>query len=443
MTILEHKYPNGFRIIYEQPLNKIPVSGVYLFCNVGPVYEYNNMRGASHFIEHMCFKGTKLNPNSVHLMNEFSKIGAYFNAVTTKRYTCYTIKCMDDYLAKSIYNVSDMLINSIFNKEEFNKEHKVVLEELNNLRNDPYSKIDDEIERMLFKGSSYEYPIDDLEYHNKNSLKYNKIMEFYKAYYHPSNMFLSIVTHVPLENIKQMLKNTFFLKEKTPFAPIIMPVLQLGIEMYNNIQYNIIQSSKISNVLLSIGFRTCSHNSIEKYYLYLLSVILGSTINGRLMKILREKHGLVYSTRCEVENYEHGGKFTFFTETKFEHFLTNGRNLGVLPLLINIINDIKKNGVTNEEIKNSKGNIKGQKLLNLESISLQTKYNGEEYLFIGDSKQIVPYSKIYDKYIKGITKENITYVINKYINKKNMCVCVISNKALYLEKLKRECEKIF
>ena len=66
MTIQSVIFPNGFRLIYEKPKNKLPITSIQLFCDVGSVHEDGELRGASHFIEHMCFKGTRDYPNSIN-----------------------------------------------------------------------------------------------------------------------------------------------------------------------------------------------------------------------------------------------------------------------------------------------------------------------------------------------------------------------------------------
>ena len=170
MPILHHTYPNGFRIIYENSFSRIPISSAFIVCDMGSVYEYDKMRGASHFIEHMCFKGTKKIPDSNDIFAEYSKIGAYFNAFTDRRYTCYTVKCQDEYLEHSLQVVSDMLMNSTFKKSEFVKEHKVIIEENNNNENNPENVLNDEVNKTLYRGSSYEHQVDTLSFHHKNAL---------------------------------------------------------------------------------------------------------------------------------------------------------------------------------------------------------------------------------------------------------------------------------
>lgn len=435
MTISTHTYPNGFRIIHEKPKNNINITCAYLFCDVGSVHEYDKMRGVSHFIEHMCFKGTEKIPNSVDIMTEYSKIGAYFNAFTEKRYTCYTIKCEDIYLQNSLDIVSDMMMNSVFNKKEFEKEHKVVIEENNNDENDAESIADDGVNRLLYKGSSYEEPVDNLSFHKKNNLKYGDVIDFYKKYYTQNNMVLSIVSHMPFDDIKSLLKKTYFLNKvnKHDF-PIDKKVIQYALKPYADIQYKLIEKKSITNTIISIGFRTCGHDNKDKYKLDVLSKIMGDSLTGRLMTVLREENGLVYGANTETTFYETIGDFKFTTKTDKNKLLSYQGKNGVLPILINIIKTMAKEGVTEEEMKIAKGSMKGNLLMDLEDTSNQCQHNGKELIL--NNNKIVSCTKIYEKFIEKITKNDVNDVIKKYFVRENMSVCIVSELLPSLEVIK-------
>ena len=119
MTINKFIFPNGFRLIHEISKSNIPVSSIYAFVDIGSVYETENVRGGSHFIEHMCFKGTKQIKTSEQISIEYDKIGSYFNAFTEKRLTCYKVKTQDDYIEHCTVILSDIILNSTFSKKEF------------------------------------------------------------------------------------------------------------------------------------------------------------------------------------------------------------------------------------------------------------------------------------------------------------------------------------
>ena len=443
MSVILKKYPNDFQIVYEKSLNNLTLTSLFLICDIGPVYEYDKIRGASHFVEHMCFKGNKRIPRSKDIFLEYSKIGAYFNAYTSKRYTCYTVKCQSNYIFHCLDILSDMLMNSLFNKKEYEKEEKVVIEENNNNNNDPDSIIDNEIERMLYKGSSYEFPIDSLEYHTSRTLNYNDVVDFYRTFYHPKNMILSVVSDVPFQDICKITEKTLFTKNIRSKIPAIIPVIHHGLVSQTRSEYRLIEKRGITNVHLNIGFQTCGKRSPDKFALNLLSNIMGNGLTGRLMMLLRERKGLVYGAYTSTDYNEYSGNFTFYTKTKRLNFLKHGKKDSVLPLMVRIIHDMINKGITKEELEIAKGSFKGNSIIRLQDIVTQTKYNGE-YVLMGDveKRKIISYKDIYEKYIHGISLEDIHKIIKLYFTSKNMCVCILSEKLPSLEIIQKEFETI-
>ena len=91
MTVRTFTFPNGVRLVHERSLSSKHTSNIQVFCDVGSIHEPENLRGAAHFIEHMCFKGTHSHMKAHNLLVQYNKIGASFNAYTEKRYTTYTL----------------------------------------------------------------------------------------------------------------------------------------------------------------------------------------------------------------------------------------------------------------------------------------------------------------------------------------------------------------
>ena len=351
-------FPNGFRIIYEKPDSEIPLTSILAFVKLGSIYETDGIRGASHFIEHMCFKGTKRRPNSKIIIKNYDSIGAYFNAYTEKEYTCYEIKCGEEHLANSIRVLSDMMMNSVFDKTEFKKEHDVVIEENIKSQDDSEECIKENSDFLIYEGSSYQYPIDTLSYHKKSGLlKYSDVIKTYQNYYTPNNIVLSIVSHIPFSKLKSILKHTFFMKEFSHTSILSQPILY--VEPQREPKYNIKRKTDISTLQLRISFRTCPNSSEDRFILNLLDTIIGTTFSSRLFVILREKNGLTYSCNSSTNYYVHSGDFSILATLNPRKLLKNGEKKGVLPLIIDLLNDLYKNGVTQEELGLFKGYTKG------------------------------------------------------------------------------------
>ena len=376
MPIQSFIFPNGFRFIYEKPKNKLPITSIQVFCDVGSVHEDDELRGASHFIEHMCFKGTRDYPNSKKLLVEFDKMGADFNAYTEKRLTCYHVKIGNDSIQNCIQLMSDMLMNSTFIKKEYDKEYKVVVEENIKNENDPEVIVDENMDKLLYKGSAFESEIDTLRFHKKK-MDYEKVMEYYKSFYIPGRFVLSVISNTPFETIKSIIKKSYFMKNVLPTNQYILNRnINFNIEPQSKIQYALHKKVGIVTNLLMIGFRTCNDLSDDKYVLNLLKKMMND-LSGRLAMLLREDNGLTYTSNATTNYYENLGDFILFAETDSKKLIKNGSSKGVLPLMIGLINDLLKNGITEKEFLLAKNSKKEKMKLTLEDNDVLAEHNGK------------------------------------------------------------------
>lgn len=445
MTINIHTYtfPNGFRIIYEKSKNKLPVSSIQILCDIGSVYEDSSIRGVSHFIEHMIFKGTKQILYSKDLFEKFDSNGAIFNANTTKQYTRYIVKCQDTYVDELVLVLSDILLNSVFDKKEFEKEMNVVIEE--NKKDDEEEEylVENEIDKMVFANTNYSFPVDIMKYHKKGSLKYKNVMDAYRLFYQPNNIVFSIVSNKSFSSILRILKKSYFCsrhlvdnielneKRKLKYLPLIVQTKP---------EYKFLKADTDVSYL-SISFRVCSQYSADKYSLNILKRIIAGTFSSRLFLLLREDNGLTYHSSAESQYYEMAGSFIIDAITDENKLIYNGVRKGVLPLIIEVLNDLIKNGVKNRELLLIKNYFKGKNIINMEDSDTLSIYNSEYMLLYSDIRTYVPYDKVYDTFYKNITKEHVHSIIKKYIKKINMNVCVLSKNAS-INAIKHECEKL-
>lgn len=436
-------FPNGFRLIYEKSTNVLPITSVNVFCDVGSVYEDSHLRGASHFIEHMCFKGTKKRPTAKEIFIEYDEIGAEFNAFTVKRFTCYVFKCDSKHVNKSIEILGDMMLNSTFASKEFEREHKVVIEENLNNKNDPEDQIYIYNDKLLYVGSSFEHPVDDISYHNKGSLSRDTVLDFYHKHYRPDNMIFSIVTDVSFENIKKILLKSFFSTVKkeitTPVGKHVVMYRGL-LSSKEGIKFNLVKKRGVENILFTASFRVCGNANHDKYRLDILSNMLSGTMSGRIFMALREKTGLIYSSNIDTNYYDAYGDFTIFTQTDADLIIRgaggNTGKRGLIPMFVALLNDLVKNGVTQRELEITKGYIKGNLLIEMEDINTQCEYNGTQMLMSND--KIVPYVDIYKRCYANITVADINNTIQKYIKREHMCVCLLGENLPSLKTVERE-----
>jgi predicted Zn-dependent peptidase len=442
--IEQFTFPNGFRIVYEKSKNTLPIASIFIFCDVGSVYEDDSLRGVSHFIEHMCFKGTKKILHSKEIFKEFDKSGADYNASTYKRYTYYNLKCPNENIETYLLILSDMILNSTFVKKEFDKELKVVVEENIKDKDDLENDLDDYTDKLVYQGTAFENPIDIVEYHKK-PYSHEKIVDFYRLFYQPNNIVLSIVSNISFSSIKTMIKKSFFYKKKSENMDILKNrklALYLPPTLQTGSRYLIHKVKKSSVTYLSLSFRTCNQFSLDKYRLNLLQFLLGSLLSSRLFQLLREDNGLTYSSSIDTQYCEVLGDFTINAITDPDKLIKNGQELGVLPLIIQMMKDLIKHGITESELNLAKHFIRGRMKLNMEDNDNNAIYNGEQVIMYPQEESIVPYEKVYETYYKDITLKQIMDVIQKYFIKSNMNICILGEHVPSEKIIRRECEKL-
>lgn len=427
-------FPNGFRCIYQKSYSAIPMTSILCLVKLGSIYEDDTSRGSAHFIEHMCFKGTKKIPTAKAISTVYDRIGAYFNAYTTKEYTAYIVNCEDKYIANCISVLADMLLNSTFDKKQFLLERNVVIEEAIRDEDNPESLIDDMSDKLTYAGSPFANPVDDLKYHHKSALEYTGTIQSYKTYYVPSNMCLSIVSNQSFMTIKRIIGKTFFIHTSHK-GSVEKPEFPIA-EINRGVQYNIRKKTGITATYVCMTFRTCDYLNPDKYVLDILSEILGGYMSSRMFQTLREENGLTYRSNCFVSYYKSMGEIQLFTITDPKKLMNNGSSAGVLTLIVNLLNKLCKEGVTKEEVEIAKGYTKGNYLSDMQKASHISTANGTDY-FIYNTPEIVPYDKIYDTYYKTITKEDVMRIIRKYFIQDRLVICLLGEQIPSLASVKK------
>jgi predicted Zn-dependent peptidase len=420
-------YENGFRIIHNKSNISSSIASIQVFCDVGSINEPEISRGSAHFIEHMCFKGTQKLKSSADINKIFvDQTGSMLNAFTDRRYTCYYVNTHKNNTKLCINTLADMVLNSKFDKKEYMKERDVVREEAVKDEDDFELLAFTNADKQIYAGSPYENTVDELKYHvGKHILKYENILDIYKQYYVPSNMILSVCSSILFDDICKMVEKSDFVKttRREPKIP-----LNLYVTPQFDIVYNI-QKKATNPTHLCIGFRTCSLSHPDKYAIKLLKTILGdnSKMNNRMFTILREDNGLTYTSYAYSDFFEHMGDFKLYAECDTNKFLKNGDKMGVFPLLINMIADLLKHGVTEEEIKTAKTFIQSTQQMKSENADIIAKYNGKNEIF--GLINAPEYKDKFEALIKPITKAHIDSCIKKYFKKDGMVISIVSSKS--------------
>jgi predicted Zn-dependent peptidase len=427
------KFPNGMRFVYEKSPSDLPLTSIQCFVHVGSANERDGTRGISHLLEHMCFKGTKKIPISKDISLIYDKTGAYINAYTVKQLTCYIIKCQSEFIDTSVKVLSDMMFHSIFDRDEFTKEYNVVIEEAKKFADDNYNTVEEAAEEFIYKDSSYENPIDSLVYHTRHRIKYEDMIEFYKTYYVPENMVLSIVSSLDYSAVLRAVKHSYF-SAAAPHAAAGAKVLPTyNLKDYSEPQFLLKKKSDIESLIIGIGFRTCNMYSSDKYILNLLKFILVGPSSSYFFNELRNNNGLTYSTSISISNYEHTGHFIIYTQVTKEKLIKNGSRPGLLPITFDILKKLKTHGITKTDLETAKGFLKGVLSRNLADNDNLADHNGIRTIFYADraggggAPAIYSYKEKYNRFYRNITQKDINAAFKKYFCAENLSVVILGS----------------
>jgi len=415
------------------------ITYIQLFCDLGSANEFDGVRGASHMIEHMCFKGTHTIPNKTELMKIFDRNGVYFNAMTEKRYTCYVLKCPDEHVESCLRILATMVLDSTFNRKEFKKEEQVVIQE-NMISSDNSFKVTKSlVDSVMYEGSSYMHEVDALQYHTK-PFNYDEIVNMYHMFYHPSRMLISMISNRSYANIMNILKKTKFVSN-IPVRPIpsqlyINPI----IKPYNGLRIKLLHKPNMNTIHLCVGFNV---KTKDKYVLNMLSDIISNSFTSKLDVLLRDKHGLTYMSNVLVNYTEIHGIFCICVMTDSKTILQNQTKSkpGVFPIIMHFLRDLCKNGITPAELRLQKGHTKGILTLQYENSENITYYNGYQSLVFPD-REVTPFTKFYETHYQPIRKADIDDAIRTYFMRSNMTVCMVGNNLPIEHKVKEICEYI-
>ena len=420
-----HTFPNGLRLVYEQHPKNMPQTHIRAFCHVGSINEPDNIRGASHFIEHMCFKGSQSFPSWSAVNEPFSRSGALFNAVTTKQYTCFIVDCLDHYAHPFLKILGDMMLRSKFDKKEYKLELNVVREEMKMRKPKSF------IENLAFSGSAYANWVDHDSYHKLGCLPYKDVMDYYHQYYVPQNIVLSVVSSIPFDSIIRHISGTAF-TEQIPRLSTVAPIMNHTLGALNgHCESNFIfKSSQGDTAEVEIGIRVCDQFKTDEFHaLNVLRHIISNSMSSRLFVELREKRGLTYRSGAYMTLYETAGIFVLYAISDVDRLIHDGRSShpGVIPVMFDILDDLIKSGVKESELKMAKHHIKDA--LKMDSIAGGDKsaYNGIRVMLHNET-DILSNKDVFDKCYKNITRGEVNEVIKKHFASRKYYFSVIGGK---------------
>ena len=392
--IRKYTCQNGVRIILEEiPTVRSVAIGIWI--KTGSRHETKELNGISHFLDHMFFKGTEKR-TSQEIAEAFDSIGGQVNAFTSKEYTCYYAKVLDNHAPYALEVLSDMFFHSRFDPEEVEKEKKVVLEEIKMYEDTPDDIVHDLLNKAIFENHPLGYPILGTE-ETLESFTQDTLREYMERTYTPENVVISIAGNVKDSFISEVEKYFGSYERKSQISTKADPTFHKN---------SIVRRKETEQAHLCLGFEGIPIGDRFIYPLIVANNILGGSMSSRLFQDVREKRGLAYSIFSYHTSYEDTGTVTIYGGT--------GANQleDLFSTIWKTIDVLKENGITEKELKNSKEQLKGNLMLSLESTNSRMSRNGKNELILKEHKSLDEMVQLID----AVTKDEVNDIFQRIFN---------------------------
>lgn len=287
----EHILDNKLKVVTIK--RDTQLSSINLGIKIGALYENEEQKGISHFIEHMLFKGTSTRSNE-KLNDELEGLGGEYNAYTDYTSTVYSITCLEDEIENAINIMSDMIINSSFDEKEMNKERDVILSEIRTSKDDVEDLSFRRTSTFAFKKSPLKNDIMGTE-GSVTSFEREDLVKYYKAFYMPENSILTFVSGFNHDEAIEMVKKYFGNWDNR-----ILGLKEFIVE--SNIPGNF-ESYKSDIEQATITYLYTFKDIPKKLELPLkiLNHKLGESSNSILFRELRENRGFAYDVYTHLD----------------------------------------------------------------------------------------------------------------------------------------------
>ena len=394
--IYTKRFENGLRLIINKMDYLMSVTAGAIV-KTGSYNETESENGISHFIEHTLFKGTKKR-TAFEISDHIDRIGAQINAFTSKELTCYYTKSTSDHLEDALDVLSDIFFDSVFDKDELEKEKGVVIEEINMCDDTPEDLLLDLLAQSYYGKDGLGRPILGPA-KNVRGFTEKDIRAYMDKYYTADNVVISIAGNLDVDKTVGLVERLFATKFHTgKSAPQTLTK--------STVRQNLHKYKKIEQAHIGVAMEglPINHPSVDAYSV--ANTVLGGGMSSRLFQKIREELGLAYSVYSYPSSYKDNGVLEIYAGVN-----SASRDTAVSAIIDEVMR-FKKDGVTESEFVRGREQIKSAFVMGRESTASQMLLYGK-YMIYNDIE--FDFEKRL-KDIDALTINKVNEVITDYFN---------------------------
>ncbi|MFC9068570.1 MULTISPECIES: M16 family metallopeptidase [Streptomyces] len=356
-TVRKTVLPGGLRVVTET-LPSVRSVSFGIWARVGSRDETPALAGATHYLEHVLFKGTKRR-SALEISSVIEAVGGEMNAFTTKEFTCYYARVLDSDLPLAVDVVCDMLTSSVIDPAEVEAERNVILEEIAMTDDDPGDGVHDLFAQTLLGDTPLGRPVLGTE-ESVGALTRDQIARFYRRHYDPTRLVVTAAGNLDHDTVVEQVRAAFERAgalgraDAAPLGP------RGGDRRIRTAGAVDVQERATEQAHLILGMPGVSRHDERRWALAVLSTALGGGMSSRLFQEVRERRGLAYSVYAHTSGYADCGLFGVYAGCRPDR-------LGeVLEISRESLADIAAHGLPEEEVGRAIGQLAGSTVLGLE-----------------------------------------------------------------------------
>jgi predicted Zn-dependent peptidase len=376
-TVRRTVLPSGLRILTEAvPAMRSVSFGIWV--GVGSRDETRQLGGASHFLEHLLFKGTRRR-SALDISASIEAVGGETNAFTAKEYTCFYARVLDADLPIAIDVMCDLVVDSVVAESDVETERGVILEEIAMHDDEPDEEVHD-----LFGDAVYgDHPLGRLISGTPETISRmtrRQIVSFYRRRYTAPSIVVAAAGNLDHAVVVRRIREAFERAgDSTDQLGVPLPRRDTGV-LPPRIRTGRIQvrESDTEQAHLVLGGAGVARHDERRFALGVLNNVLGGGMSSRLFQQIREQRGLAYSVYSFTSQYADSGLFGVYAGC------APGKADEVLALARDELARVAESGLDRDEVARGKGMYKGALVLGLEDTGSRMSRLGKGELLYGD-----------------------------------------------------------
>ena len=356
------KLSNGLRIISKSDHN-VQSASLGIWINAGGRYESESLKGISHFLEHLIFKGSR-KYSCREIKESIEGVGGALNGFTSEELTCYLVKIPSRYLLKATDILTDIVAHPCLKPVDIQKEKTVILEELKMYRDLPQSYVYELLDELLWPNQALGAPIIG-RVNSVTSINRKNLQDYHADYYTPANIVISAVGLVDHDLLLRKISTAFPLQDTTRlncFIPAQENQVKPQLKIFDK---------NTEQTHMALGFHALNRDHPLRHAESILHIMLGANMSSRLFEQVREKRGLAYEIGSSIKRFADTGVFLVHAG------IDNSKVEAALSLIFKELSKTRKTLFRPDEFKRAKEFYLGQMALALEDTMEYMLWLGE------------------------------------------------------------------